>query len=218
MSNQIEIDNNIIKYLSTYSYKPNKVVDALITETKKLGEVAKMQISPEQGQFIELLVKITKAKNCLEIGRFTWLSTLFIAKGLQKNGKIFSVDNSNEFLNFAKRYWKMAKVDNKIVSIFEDGNIALKNFIDDKIYFDLIFIDADKNNYENYYNLSLKLLRKNGLILIDNVLWKGEVAKRKKSDSTSKFIDKLNKKIFSDKRVELSILPIADGLAFIRKK
>ena len=106
----------------------------------------------------------------------------------------------------------------QIVSIFEDGNIALKNFIDDKIYFDLIFIDADKNNYENYYNLSLKLLRKNGLILIDNVLWKGEVAKRKKSDSTSKFIDKLNKKIFSDKRVELSILPIADGLAFIRKK
>ena len=109
MSNQIEIDNNIIKYLSTYSYKPNKVVDALITETKKLGEVAKMQISPEQGQFIELLVKITKAKNCLEIGRFTGLSTLFIAKGLQKNGKIFSVkdiciNSINFMINFTQMF------------------------------------------------------------------------------------------------------------------
>ena len=117
MSTQIGINEKLILYLETIGYRSDAVIDKLVSETKALGSVAQMQIAPEQGQFLEIIVKISQSINCLEIGRFTGLSTLCIAKGLPSNGKIIAVDNSDEFLSMAQKYWKMAGVEKKIESI-----------------------------------------------------------------------------------------------------
>ena len=218
MSTQIEISKKLIRYLETTGYRSDKVIDQLVAETSKLGGVAQMQIAPEQGQFLEIIVKISQAKNCLEIGRFTGLSSLCIAKGLPVNGKIIAVDNSDEFLKMAEKYWKMAMVDSKIESVIGAGVEVMQSMIDRQHFFDFIFIDADKNNYPNYYELALKLLRPNGIIIIDNVLWHGEVADENKNDTQTKTIRDLNKKIQQDERIDFSLLPLSDGLSFIRKK
>jgi len=217
MSSQIEIKKNLLKYLLKYGYRNDLIVDALINETRNLGNVSRMQISAEQGQFLEFIVKLTGSKLCLEIGRFTGLSSLCIAKGLPKKGKLLTVDNSEEFLPTAEKYWKKAKVNKKIQSITGQGIHVLKEFIKNKVFFDLIFIDADKNNYLKYYELSLNLLKSNGLILVDNVLWDGEVAVKNNRSKIADTIHRFNKKILNDKRVEFSLLPLADGISLIRK-
>ena len=217
MSSQIEIKKNLLNYLMSYGYRRDLIIDALIKETRKLGNVSQMQISAEQGQFMELIVKLTCSKLCLEIGRFTGLSSLCIAKGLPKGGKVITIDNSEEFLPIAKKYWKKAKVNNKIQSIIGEGSDILKEFVKKKIFFDLIFIDADKYNYHKYYELSLNLLKSNGLILVDNVLWAGQVAVKNNKDKIADTIHKFNKKILNDNRVDFSLIPLADGNSLIRK-
>ena len=217
MSSQIEIKKNLLNYLMSYGYRRDLIIDALIKETRKLGNVSQMQISAEQGQFMELIVKLTCSKLCLEIGRFTGLSSLCIAKGLPKGGKVITIDNSEEFLPIAKKYWKKAKVNNKIQSIIGEGSNTLKEFVKKKIFFDLIFIDADKYNYHKYYELSLNLLKSNGLMLVDNVLWDCQVAVKNNKDKIADTIHKFNKKILNDKRVDFSLIPLADGISLIRK-
>ena len=217
MSSQIEIKKNLLKYLLKYGYRNDLIVDALINETRNLGNVSRMQISAEQGQFLEFIVKLTGSKLCLEIGRFTGLSSLCIAKGLPKKGKLLTVDNSEDFLPTAEKYWKKAKVNKKIQSITGQGIHVLKEFVKNKVFFDLIFIDADKNNYLKYYELSLNLLKSNGLILVDNVLWDGEVAVKNNRSKIANTIHKFNKIILNDKRVQFSLLPLADGISLIRK-
>ena len=218
MSTQIGINKKLIKYLEATGYRSDQIIDKLVAETLLLGGVAQMQIAPEQGQFLEIIVKISQAKNCLEIGRFTGLSSLCIAKGLPQNGKLVSVDNSDEFLPMAKKYWKMAMVDSKIEFIIGAGVEVMQSMIDRQHNFDFIFIDADKNNYPNYYELALQLVRTNGIIIIDNMLWHGDVADENKNDSQTNTIRNLNEKIKKDERVNFSLLPLSDGLSFIRKK
>ena len=218
MSTQIGINENLIKYLKDTGYRPDELINKLVVETLVLGGVAQMQIAPEQGQFLEIIVQISQSKNCLEVGRFTGLSSLCIAKGLPQNGKLVTVDNSDEFLPIAEKYWKMAMIDSKIESIIGAGVEVMQSMIDRQHSFDFIFIDADKNNYPNYYELSLQLLRPNGIIIIDNMLWHGDVADKNKTDSQTNTIRDLNKKIQQDKRVNFSLLPLSDGLSFIRKK
>ena len=218
MSTQLEINSDLIKYLQDVGYRKDSVVDELETETKELGKVAQMQIAKEQGQFLEIIVKISNAKSCLEVGRFTGLSTLFMARGLPTGGKIMTIDNSDEFLPLAKKYWDKAGVASKIESIIGSGAEVMQSLIDRQHSFDLIFIDADKNNYPNYYELSLLLLPSNGIIIIDNMLWHGDVADVSKNDSQTKKIRELSVKINQDERVEFSLLPLSDGLSFIRKK
>ena len=218
MSTQLEINSDLIKYLQDVGYRKDSVVDELETETKELGKVAQMQIAKEQGQFLEIIVKISNAKSCLEVGRFTGLSTLFMARGLPTDGKIMTIDNSDEFLPLAKKYWDKAGVASKIESIIGSGAEVMQSLIDRQHSFDLIFIDADKNNYPNYYELSLRLLPSNGIIIIDNMLWHGDVEDVSKNDSQTKKIRELSVKINQDERVEFSLLPLSDGLSFIRKK
>jgi len=218
MSTQLEINSDLIKYLQDVGYRKDSVVDELETETKELGKVAQMQIAKEQGQFLEIIVKISNAKSCLEVGRFTGLSTLFMARGLPTDGKIMTIDNSDEFLPLAKKYWDKAGVASKVESIIGSGAEVMQSLIDRQHSFDLIFIDADKNNYPNYYELSLLLLPSNGIIIIDNMLWHGDVADVSKNDSQTKKIRELSVKINQDERVEFSLLPLSDGLSFIRKK
>jgi predicted O-methyltransferase YrrM len=143
---------------------------------------------------------------------------LCIAKGLPEKGSLVAVDNSDEFLSMAEKYWRIAGVDTKIESIIGAGVDVMQSMIDRQYSYDFIFIDADKNNYPNYYELSLQLLRSNGIIIIDNMLWHGDVADQDKNDSQTKTIRDLNKKIQQDERVNFSLLPLSDGLSFIRKK
>ena len=218
MSTQIEINEDLIKYLQNLGYRKDTVVDKLEKETKALGSVAQMQIAKEQGQFLEIIVKTSKAKSCLEIGRFTGLSTLYMARGLPSDGKIIAVDNSEEFLPLAQKYWDEDGQASKIESIIGAGTDVMQSLIDRQHTFDLIFIDADKNNYPNYYELSLSLVPSNGIIIIDNMLWHGDVADTKKTDSQTNTIRDLNLKINQDDRVEFSLLPLSDGLSFVRKK
>ena len=218
MSTQITVDKDLVKYLEKVGYRSDPVIDQLVKETTALGSVAQMQIAPEQGQFLEIIVKISQSNKCLEIGRFTGLSTLCMAKGLPETGSITTIDNSDEFLPIAQKYWQMAGVSNKIVSIIGAGAEVMQSFIDRQYFFDLIFIDADKNNYPNYYELSLPLLRPNGIVIIDNMLWHGDVADDTKTDKETRTIRTLNQSIQSDERVDFSLLPLSDGLSFIRKK
>ena len=218
MSTQITVDQDLVKYLEKVGYRFDTVIDQLVKETAALGSVAQMQIAPEQGQFLEIIVKISQSNKCLEIGRFTGLSTLCMAKGLSNKGSITTIDNSDEFLPIAQKYWQMAGVSNKIDSIIGAGVEVMQSFIDRQYFFDLIFIDADKNNYPNYYELSLPLLRPNGIVIIDNMLWHGDVADDTKTDKETRTIRTLNQSIQSDERVDFSLLPLSDGLSFIRKK
>ena len=121
MSSQISIDKKLIKYLERTGYRSDEIIDQLVEETLTLGSIARMQIAPEQGQFLEIIVNISNSIKCLELGRFTGLSSLCIAKGLPKRGKLVAVDNSDEFLHIAKKYWKMAGVDSRIESVIADG-------------------------------------------------------------------------------------------------
>ena len=218
MSTQLEINESIIKYLQDKGYRSDPIVDQLEKETLSLGSVAQMQIAKEQGQFLEIITKISRSTNCLEIGRFTGLSTLFIARGLPPKGKITTVDNSEEFLGLAEKYWVLDNVNSKIESIIGEGVDVMQSMIDRQKIYDFIFIDADKNNYPNYYELGLKLIPSNGIIIIDNMLWHGDVANNNKNDSQTETIRNLNSKIQNDQRVEFSLLPLSDGLSLIRKK
>ena len=218
MSTQTKINEALVQYLQSVGYREDKIITELENETLKLGSVSQMQIAKEQGQFLEMITKISNAKNCLEIGRFTGMSTLFLARGLPDTGKIVTVDNSDEFLSLAKKYWELDNMISKIESIIGDGVEVMQSMIDRQQSYDLIFIDADKNNYPNYYELSLNLLVSNGIIIIDNMLWHGDVADETKQDSQTKTIRDLNLKIQNDTRVEFSLLPLSDGLSFIRKK
>ena len=218
MSTQTEINKSLVQYLQKVGYRDDKIINDLAHETSKLGSVSQMQIAKEQGQFLEIITKISKSNSCLEIGRFTGMSTLFIARGLSEKGKIITIDNSDEFLSLAKKYWDLDNVSAKIESIIGDGVEVMQSMIDRQHSFDLIFIDADKNNYPNYYELSLNLIPSNGIIIIDNMLWHGDVANENKNDSQTNTIRDLNLKIQKDNRVEFSLLPLSDGLSFIRKK
>jgi len=218
MSTQIEINKQLVNYLQTVGYRRDPIIDKLVKETKALGNLAQMQIAPEQGQFLEIIVAISKAKKCLEIGRFTGLSTLCMARGLPNDGKIISIDNSDEFSSLANKFWKQADIQHKIESVIGQGVEVMQSYVDRQFSFDLIFIDADKNNYPHYYELSLELLPSNGIIIIDNMLWGGNVVDLSIKDTQTETIRSLNAKIQKDERVHFSLLPVSDGLSFIRKK
>ena len=218
MSTQTKINEELVKYLQSVGYREDKIISELENETLKLGSVSQMQIAKEQGQFLQIIAKISEANKCLEIGRFTGMSTLFLARGMSDSGKVVTIDNSDEFLPLAKKYWELDNMSSKIESIIGDGVEVMQSMIDRQHTYDLIFIDADKNNYPNYYELSLSLVPSNGIIIIDNMLWHGDVADTNKTDSQTKTIRELNLKINQDDRVEFSLLPLSDGLSFIRKK
>jgi predicted O-methyltransferase YrrM len=178
-----------------------------------------MQISPEQGQFMALLVKLIGAKKTLEVGVFTGYSSLVVALALPADGKIVACDVSEEYTSVARRYWQQAGVADKI-----DLHIAPALETLDKLLtageaetFDFAFIDADKSNYDNYYERSLELIRPGGLIAIDNVLWSGKVADTEIQDNQTNKIRALNRKLHEDSRITLSLVPIADGLTLAMK-
>src|SRR4028119_1479078 len=217
--NTLGLDNQLYDYLLSVSLREPDILRQLREETASYP-MARMQISPEQGQFMALLVQLLGATKTLEIGVFTGYSSLCVALALPPTGKIVACDVSEEYTAVARRYWQSAGVADKI-----DLRIAPALETLDELLaagqaetFDFAFIDADKRNYEGYYERSLQLIRPGGLIAIDNVLWSGRVAEPQVHDNSTQALRALNEKLHHDERVTLSLVPIADGLTLALKR
>jgi predicted O-methyltransferase YrrM len=221
MSNQsIQLTDNLHQYLLDNSLHEPEILAKLRQQTAE-HPLTDMQISPEQGQLMGLLVKLINAKKCLEIGVFTGYSSLAVALNLPDDGKIVACDVSVEFTSIAQQYWQAAGVSHKIDLQIAPALETLDRLIDngETETFDFAFIDADKNNYAAYYDRCFQLVRSGGLILVDNVLWYGRVADpTMDKDKRTQAIKKINQQIHQDDRVQITMLPIGDGLTIARKK
>ena len=217
MGSNLPITKEIENYINSHSLKLTPIQNEIISYNNKLGEIKKMQISISQCHFLNLIIKISKIKNILEVGTFTGLSTLTMSLALPSNGKLITLDKNSVTNKVAYDFFKKSKQDNKISSITGNALKSLASLKKDGNKFNLVFIDADKENYKNYYDQSLELIETNDLIIIDNVLWHGEVADKKNQDKLTITIREFNSYNEHDKRVECIIVPIGDGLAVCRK-
>ena len=212
-------DLNITKllqdYILRYGLKLHPVQKEIINYNLSLGDIKRMQISISQCQFLHIIIKVSKIKRVLEIGMFTGLSTLSMALALPEDGEITAVDKDKNTSKKANEFFKKAKQDSKISMIVKSALEALMEIRDKK--YELIFIDADKMNYKKYYEIALKLLDKEGLIIIDNVLWHGDVVENNIKDKITDSIRDLNNFISKDERVEKVIVPFGDGMTICRK-
>lgn len=215
----INLTPDVYQYFHAVSLREPAILKKLRDETKKLS-MHVMQISPEQGQLMGLLIELLGAKKTLDIGTFTGYSALAVALSLPKDGKVIACDVSTEWTDIAKSFWAEAGVANKIELCIAPALETLQSLIDqgEAGTFDFSFIDADKANYADYYEKSLILLRQGGLIAIDNVLWSGRVADPTNQDNNTVAIRALNEKLLHDERVTLSMIPIGDGLTLARKR
>jgi caffeoyl-CoA O-methyltransferase len=206
-------------YLLEVSLREPPLLARLRAETETLP-LSNMQISPEQGQFMALLVELIGARRTLEIGTFTGYSALCVARALPADGQIVTCDISARYTDIARRYWAEAGVADKIDLRLGPALATLDALLDhgDAEGFDFAFIDADKEHYDGYYDRCLELLRKGGLLAVDNVLWDGAVADPRKQDKNTKAIRALNLRLLQDDRISLSLVPIGDGLALARKR
>jgi caffeoyl-CoA O-methyltransferase len=196
---------------------PDDVQRALIEETAKLGGVAAMQVAPEQGTFLMLLVRTIGARRAVEVGTFTGYSSLCIARGLPPDGHLLCCDVSEEWTAIAREYWRRAGVEDRIELRIAPALETLASLPDDSTI-DFAFIDADKPNYRNYYEALLPRVRPNGVIGVDNVLWSGLVIDRKADDDNTRAIKEFNDFLAADDRVDVVMLPLADGLTLARKR
>lgn len=219
MSRHFSFDERTYEYLVKTSVRETDVAKRLREETQKLP-MAQMQIGPDQGQFMQLLVRLINAKKTLEIGVFTGYSALWVAMGLPDNGRIVACDVSEEYTSIARRYWEEAGVDRKIDLRLRPALETLDDLLakGEAETFDFVFIDADKSNYDNYYERALRLIRTGGLIAFDNTIWSGRVADPKEVDEDTVAIRTLNTKLHRDERVALSMLTVGDGLTLALKR
>jgi len=215
----IGLDNKLYNYLLSVSLREPEILQKLRQETASHPRSG-MQISPEQGQFMALLVQLIGAKKTLEVGVFTGYSSLSVALALPADAQIIACDVSEEFTAIALRYWQQAGVANKIDLRLAPALETLDGLLatGQAETFDFAFIDADKENYDGYYERTLQLVRPGGLIAIDNVLWSGQVANPQIQDESTQSIRALNEKLHHDQRVTLSLVPIADGLTLALKR
>tara|TARA_Y100001936_G_C15757536_1_gene499475 strand:- start:27 stop:683 length:657 start_codon:yes stop_codon:yes gene_type:complete len=217
MGSNLTVNKEIEEYINNNSIKLHPVQKEIISHNDELGDIKRMQISVAQCHFLHLLIKTSRIKKILEIGTFTGLSTLTMSLALPEEGTVLALDKNKETSKTAINFFKKASQDNKIKLIIAPASDSLKNLVNNKQKFDLVFIDADKENYLNYFNHSVDLVDKGGLIVIDNVLWHGEVVDINKQDKLTVSIRELNTYVNKDKRVENLIIPVGDGLSVCRK-
>ena len=215
MGTDLNITKLLQEYILKYGLKLHPVQKEIINYNLSLGDIKRMQISISQCQFLHLIIKVSKIKRVLEIGMFTGLSTLSMALALPEDGEITAVDKDKNTSKKANEFFKKANQDSKISMIVKSALEALMEIRDKK--YELIFIDADKMNYKKYYEIALKLLDKEGLIIIDNVLWHGDVVESNIKDKITDSIRDLNNFISKDERVEKVIVPFGDGMTICRK-
>ena len=214
MGSDLNITNELQEYILNHGHSLHPIQKEIINYNNSLGDIKRMQISISQCQFLDLIIKITNIKKILEIGTFTGLSTLSMSLALPDDGKIIALDKNEQTNKIAINFFKKAKQDQKIITLIKP---ALESLAEIKEKFELIFIDADKGNYKQYYEKSLSLLETRGLIIIDNVLWYGEVAAEKSQDKITKTIKDFNEFVSNDNRVEKIIIPLGDGMTICRK-
>ena len=217
MLKNIEVTQDLLDYIYNHTHSLHPVQKDILTHNKTLGDIQRMQISETQGHFLQLIIKINDVKNCLEIGTFTGFSTLTMALALPNVGKIITLDHDEKIVQVAKNFFKKANLENKIETVISPALDTLKKFLQEGKKFDLIFIDADKGNYKNYYELSLNLINEKALIIFDNVLWHGDVFKKTTTNKQTNILREFNKYIKNDNRVDKFILPLGDGLTICRK-
>ena len=218
-SRQVLMTADLHRYVLDNSLREPEILARLRAETATLAN-AGMQIGPEQGQLMALLAKLIGARKCIEIGVFTGYSALVVALALPEDGRIVACDVSDEWTAIGRRYWKEAGVEHKIDLRLRRAVRTLESLIEagESGSYDYAFIDADKPSYDIYYERVLQLLRPGGLILIDNVLWSGKVADQTASDADTDALRRLNAKLHTDERVDVSLLGIGDGLMLVRKR
>ena len=219
MSNKtLALDDRLYDYLLSVSLREPDILARLREETLHRAD-AEMQIAPEQGQFMALLLKLIGARRSLEVGTFTGYSALVCALALPEDGQLIALDINEETTAIAQRYWAEAGVENKIELRLGPAEDSLRNLIDggDQGSFDFMFIDADKTGYPTYYEMGLQLLRPGGVLAFDNVLWAGRVADPGAGDDDTQALRALNVQLHADPRVDISMVPIGDGLTLARK-
>ena len=214
MGKNLEITEKLEKYINNFSLKLNPIQQEIIEYNNTLGDVKRMQVATSQCHFLHLIIKTSNIKNVLEIGTFTGLSALSIALALPDDGKLIALDKDKETNKIAESFFKKANLNNKIQTIIKPALDSLDELKNSK--FDMVFIDADKMNYKEYYERSLTLINKGGLIIIDNVLWHGEVADESNIDKFTINIREFNDHVSNDKRVEQIIIPFGDGMTVCR--
>jgi predicted O-methyltransferase YrrM len=214
MGKNLEITEKLEKYINNFSLKLNPIQQEIIDYNNTLGDVKRMQVATSQCHFLHLIIKISNIKTVLEIGTFTGLSALSIALALPDDGKLVALDKDEGTNKSALDFFKKANQDNKIQTIVNPALDSLDELTNSK--FDMVFIDADKMNYKEYYERSLNLMDKGGLIIVDNVLWHGEVADEDNLDKYTLKIRDFNTYVANDKRVEQIIVPLGDGMTVCR--
>ncbi len=220
MSNRtLSIDDRLYDYICEVSINESELLKQLRDETALL-DYSVMQISPEQGQFMSLLIKLMAAKRAIEIGTFTGYSSICVASAMPDEGKLICCDTSPQWTRIAEKYWARAGLENKIELFTQPAQLTLQQLLDDgnEKTFDFIFIDADKQNYISYYEMALQLLRKGGVIAVDNTLWSGAVADPDNNEPGTRAIRRFNEMIKKDSRVSTSLVTIGDGLTLILKE
>lgn len=215
----IGLSEPLHQYLLEVAVRESALLARLRRETAELPQ-AGMQISPEQGQLLQLLVQLTGARRVLEIGVFTGYSSLCLAQALPEDGSLIACDRSEEWTGIARRYWQEAGVADRIDLRLGPALKTLGQLVDagEAESYDLVFIDADKENYQNYFEHSLELVRVGGLIMIDNVLWSGNVVDDSDHTPDTVSIRELNRQLHEDRRIDMSLIPIGDGLTLARKR
>jgi predicted O-methyltransferase YrrM len=217
-SRTFTLSDSLYEYLARVSLREPEILKRLRQETRQV-RLSGMQVSPEQGQFMALLVRLMGAKKCLEVGVYTGYSSLVVALVLPPEGKLIACDVSEEWTSIARRYWNEAGVADKIKLKLAPAAETLAKLMaaGEGGTFDFVFIDADKSGYAAYYEYALQLLRPGGLIAVDNVLWNGKVADLSAQDVDTVALRAFNDKLAHDQRVHLSMLPIGDGLTLAQK-
>jgi caffeoyl-CoA O-methyltransferase len=207
----------IHQYLVAHGTPPDDVQQELIERTSELGGISMMQIAPEQGAFMTILTHLVNAKSAVEVGTFTGYSALCIARGLTDGGRLVSCDVNEEWTAIAREFWAKAGVDDRIDLRIAPALRTIEQMPTEE-HIDLVFIDADKENYANYYEALLPRVRRNGVILVDNTLWSGAVIDASRDDSSTQAIRAFNDTVAADDRVDTVQLAISDGLTLLRKR
>jgi len=215
----LSIDDRLYDYLIDVAINEPELLRQLREETAQL-DYAVMQISPEQGQFMSLLIKLMGVKRAIEIGTFTGYSSICVASAMAEDGKLICCDISPQWTSVAEKYWSLAGLNDRIELYTQPAELTLQKLLDEgaEKTFDFVFIDADKQNYIKYYEMALRLLRKGGIIAVDNTLWSGAVADPENTEPGTRAIRRFNDMIKEDNRVSTSLLTIGDGLTLILKE
>lgn len=215
----LALDDTVYEYLLTVSLRESDILRRLREETATFPN-PNMQISPDQGQFMAMLVRILQARRIIEVGVFTGYSSLWMADAMPDDGRLVACDVNEEYTNVARRYWREAGLEHKIELRLAPAVETLDALLreDGESRYDLVFLDAIKTEYRDYYERSLRLVRPGGLILIDNVLWSGKVADKRVDDDATCALRELNAFLHRDDRIDINMLPVADGLTLCRKR